>query len=59
MEMSSDSGAGSYLRLMDLVYHSTLGSRVIALEATQGQMDDFLSQLRYKGHLEAVASVGD
>jgi len=30
-----------------------------ALEATQGQMDDFCSQLPYKCHLEEVASVGD
>jgi len=30
-----------------------------ALEATQGQMDGFLSQLPYKCHLEEVASVGD
>ena len=30
-----------------------------ALEATQGQMDSFFSQLPYKVHLEEVASVGD
>ena len=30
-----------------------------ALEATQGQMDGFFSQLSYKCHLEEVASVGD
>ena len=30
-----------------------------ALEATQGQMDGFLSQLPYKFHLEEVASVED
>ena len=30
-----------------------------ALEATQGQMDGFFSQLPYKCHLEKVASVGD
>ena len=29
------------------------------LEATQGQMDGFFSQLSYKCHLEEVASVGD
>jgi len=29
------------------------------LEATQGQMNGFLSQLPYKCHLEEVASVGD
>ena len=28
-EMCSDSEAGSYLRLIDFVYHSTLGLRVI------------------------------
>ena len=28
-EMSSGSEAGSYLRLIDFVYHSTLGLRVI------------------------------
>jgi len=30
-----------------------------ALEATQGQMDVYLSQLPYKCYLEEVASVGD
>jgi len=30
-----------------------------ALEATQGQIDGFFSQLPYKCHLEEVASVGD
>jgi len=30
-----------------------------ALEATQGQMDSFFSQLPYKCYLEEVASVGD
>ena len=30
-----------------------------ALEATQGQMDGFLSQLPYKCHQNRVASVGD
>ena len=30
-----------------------------ALEATQGQMDGFCSQLPYKCHLEEVASVED
>jgi len=30
-----------------------------ALEATQGQMDGFFSQLPYKCYLEEVASVGD
>ena len=30
-----------------------------ALEATQGQMDDFFGQLPYKCHPEEVASVGD
>ena len=30
-----------------------------ALEATQGQMDGFFSQLRYIFHLEDPASVGD
>ena len=34
------------------VYNTTL-------EATQGQMDGFLSQLPYKCHLEEVVSVGD
>jgi len=28
-EMCSGSGAGSHLRLVDFVYHSTLGLRVI------------------------------
>ena len=30
-----------------------------ALEATQGQMDGFFSQLHYECHLEEVAFVGD
>jgi len=30
-----------------------------ALEATQGQMDGFFSQIPYKCYLEEVASVGD
>jgi hypothetical protein len=30
-----------------------------ALEATQGQMHGFFSQLPHKTHLEEVASVGD
>ena len=30
-----------------------------ALEATQGQMDGFFTQLPYKCRLEEVASVGD
>ena len=30
-----------------------------ALEATQGQMDDFFSQSPFRCHLEEVASVGD
>ena len=30
-----------------------------ALEATQGQMDGFVSQLPYNCHIEEVASVGD
>ena len=30
-----------------------------ALEATQGQMDGFFSQLPYKCHQNRVASVGD
>ena len=29
------------------------------LEATQGQIDSFFSQLSYKYHLEEVASMGD
>jgi len=33
--------------------------REAALEATQGQMDGFFSQLPYKCYLEEVASVGD
>ena len=30
-----------------------------ALEATQGQMDGFFSQLPYKCHIEELAPVGD
>ena len=36
----------------------TLGLRA-ALEATQGQMNGFFSQLPYKCHLKEVASVGN
>jgi len=36
-----------------------IARRASALEATQGQMDGFFSQLSYKCHLEEVASVGD
>jgi len=52
-----------------LVYEDQIGSKTLefdvlglnrsALEATQGQMDGFFSQLPYKCHLEEVASVGD
>jgi len=35
------------------------GWRETALEATQGQMDDFFSQLTYKCHQHRMASVGD
>ena len=34
--MCSDSEAGSYLRLIDFVYHSTLGLRVIKKEKKRG-----------------------
>ena len=43
---------------VDLSSPST-GSLASALEATQGQMDGFFSQLPYKCHLNEVASVGD
>jgi len=42
--------------------HSALpkrGGRIAALEATQGQMDGFFSQIPSKCYLEEVASVGD
>ena len=35
------------------------GLRVATLEATQGQIDSFFSQLPYKCHQNRVASVGD
>jgi len=35
-EMCSGSEAGSYLRLKDFVYHSTLGLRVIKKKKTVG-----------------------
>ena len=37
---------------------SNAENQVTRLEATQGQMDGFFSQLPYKCHLEEVASVG-
>jgi len=36
-EMCSGSEAGSYLRLIDFVYHSTLGLRVIKKKRPLGQ----------------------
>jgi len=35
--MCSGSDAGSYVRLIDFVYHSTLGLRVIKKKKPQGQ----------------------
>jgi len=35
-EMCSASEAGSYLRLIDLVYHSTLGLKIIKKKKVQG-----------------------
>ena len=43
--------------LRKLVFH-TVDPRTI-LEATQGQIDGFFSQLPYKCHQNRVASVGD
>ena len=40
-------------------FKTGLASSVSALEAIQGQMDGFFSQLPYKCHLEEVASVGN
>ena len=37
-DMSSGSEAGSYLRLVDFVYHSTLGLRVIEKKTKQKRM---------------------
>ena len=34
-EMCSGSGAGSYVRLIDFVYHSTLGLRVTKKKVTR------------------------
>ena len=42
--------------LIDVAGKFRLGT---VLEATQGQMGGFFSQLPYKCHLEEVASVGD
>ena len=50
--MSDDEEAGDYEAGRPIV-------SVPALEATQGQMDGFFSQLPYKCHLEEVACVGD
>ena len=38
---------------------SQLSGEITALEATQGQIDCFFSQLPYKCHQNRVASVGD
>jgi len=51
-------GAGALSTWRDLALpHS--GWPSAALEATQGQMDGFFSQLPYKCHLEEVATLGD
>ena len=47
------------LRVWGVAACCTLVRSVTDLEATQGQMDGFFSQLPYKCHLEEVASVGD
>jgi len=39
--------------------HNSFVAAFATLEATQGQMDGFFSQLPYKCYLEEVASVGD
>ena len=39
-EMCSGSEAGSYLRLIDFVYHSTLGLRVIKKKRSPGSRGD-------------------
>ena len=39
--------------------HRSLDISLPAVEATQGQIDGFFSQLPYKYHLEEVAFVGD
>jgi len=41
------------------VHHVHGEKTLAAMEATQGQIDGFFSQLPYKCHLEEVASVGD
>jgi len=43
-EMSSGSEAGSYLRLMDFVYHSTLGVRVIKKKSLLSRARNRLGQ---------------
>ena len=43
-KMCSGSEAGSYLRLIDFVYHSTLGLRVIKKRRGEETFDSFLAQ---------------
>ena len=45
-------------RVYGLGFREGIGSRA-ALEATQGQIDGFFSQLPYKCHQNRVAHVGD
>jgi len=49
--MCSGSEAGSYLRLIDFVYHSTLGLRVIKQKKVTGGADDEPSDAREGVHL--------
>jgi len=60
--MCSGSEAGSYLRLIDLVYHSTLGLRVIKKEECGGVggivVEDCLAEVRRVARKVALLYVG-
>ena len=57
--MCSGSGAGSYLRRIDLVYHSTLGLRVIKGLGQALQVRKGLEQALQEEDLREGAGAGD
>ena len=59
--LPENQGQNLAVTVLYVPYSLDSGERIYAsaLEATQGQMDGFFSQLQYKCHLEEVASVGD
>ena len=56
-EMGSGSEAGSYVRLMDFVYHSTLGSRVIKKKQNHSSGGDSPAMADWTQRSSSVASL--